>query len=255
MDLGLKGKKAIVTGGTRGIGRAIAESLAREGVDIAICARTESGVVETVQALSALGVRASGTALDVRDRDAFTKWHEAASTALGGIDIAISNVSTRPTLSGEDGWREAFETDFLQHVRFAELSLPLLSRGKDASLLFVSSIAATLMVLPPGESAYGTMKAALISYMGQLAAKHGPSGIRVNAVSPGPIFFEGGVWDQIRKHQPDLFNRAAQMSALGRHGRPEEVADAITFLASPRAGFITGANLRIDGAMVKTVNH
>jgi len=255
MDLGLKGKKAIVTGGTRGIGRALVESLAREGVDIAICARTESAVVETVSALRSQGVRAFGTALDVRDREAFTRWHAAASAELGGLDIAISNVSTRPTLKGEEGWREAFETDFLQHVRFAELSLPMLAAGQDASLLFVSSIAATLMVLPPGESAYGTMKAALVSYMGQLAAKHGASGIRVNAVSPGPILFAGGVWDQIRQHQPDLFNRAAQMSALGRHGRPEEVADAITFLVSPKAGFITGANLRIDGAMVKTVNH
>lgn len=255
MDLGLKGKKAIVTGATRGIGRAIAETLAREGVDIALCARTEAGVTETVSALRSFGVRASGTALDVRDREAFTRWHEGAALELGGIDIAISNVSTRPTLKGEDGWREAFETDFLQHVRFAELSLPRLARGNDPSLLFVSSIAATLMVLPPGESAYGTMKAALVSYMGQLAATHGSAGIRVNAVSPGPILFPGGVWDQIRTHQPDLFNRAAQMSALGRHGRPEEVADAITFLVSPRAGFITGANLRIDGAMVKTVNH
>lgn len=255
MDLGLKGKRAIVTGGTRGIGRAIVESLAREGVDIAVCARTESGVVETVESVASHGVRAFGTALDVRDRDAFTRWHAKAAAELGGLDIAVSNVSTRPTLKGEDGWRGAFDTDFLQHVRFAELSLPKLAEGRDPSLLFVSSIAAALMVLPPGESAYGTMKAALVSYMGQLAATHGTSGIRVNAVSPGPILFEGGVWDQIRTHQPDLFRRAAQMSALGRHGRPEEVADAITFLVSPRAGFITGANLRIDGAMVKTVNH
>jgi 3-oxoacyl-[acyl-carrier protein] reductase len=106
-----------------------------------------------------------------------------------------------------------------------------------------------------GAAVYCASKGAVSILTKALALELAPRGIRVNAVSPGPIFFEGGVWDQIRKHQPDLFNRAAQMSALGRHGRPEEVADAITFLASPRAGFITGANLRIDGAMVKTVNH
>ena len=255
MDLELKGKRAIITGGTRGIGRAIADQLAAEGADVAICARTEAGVIETVEALKAQGVRAFGSALDVRDADAFRAWHESAVRDLGGVDIAISNVSTRPTLEGEEGWREAFDTDFLQHVRFAELSLPKLAEGRDANLLFLSSIAATLTILPPGESAYGTMKAALISYMGQLASTHGSKGVRVNAVSPGPIFFPGGVWDQIGKHQPDMFKRVAQMSALGRHGTPEEVADAVVFLCSPKAGYITGANLRVDGAMVKTVNH
>lgn len=255
MDLGLKGKRAIVTGATRGIGRAIAQRLASEGADIALCARTEAGVAEAVNSLKAAGVRVFGQALDVRDRDAFTRWHAAACESLGGLDIAISNVSTRPTLQGEDGWREAFDTDFLQHVRFAELSLAPLKAGRDPSLLFVSSIAATMTILPPGESAYGTMKSALNSYMGQLASMHGAAGIRVNTVSPGPIFFEGGVWDQIKTHQPEMFARVSQMSALRRHGKAEEVADPVAFLVSPRAGYITGANLRIDGAMVKTVNH
>jgi len=255
MDLGLSGKRIIITGGTRGIGRATALRLASEGASIALCARTPGAVDEMIQELTALGVQAFGAALDVRDRDAFATWLSSAVVQLGGLDIAISNVSTRPTQQGDAAWREAFETDFLQHVRLSDLALPHLQGGADPALLFVSSIASILTVLPPGEDGYGTMKAALISLTGQLASKHGSKGIRVNAVSPGPILFPGGVWDQIRTAHPQLFERAAQLPALGRHGRPEEVADAIAFLVSPRASYITGANLRIDGAAVKAVNY
>jgi len=255
MDLGLRGKRAIVTGGTRGIGRAAAELLALEGASVAICARTPSAVAEAVTSLERHGVPAFGAALDVRDGSAFRAWLGSAAAALGGIDVVVSNVSTRPTMQGEDAWREAFETDFLQHVRISELALPHLEQGRDPCLLFVSSIASVLTVLPPGEDGYGTMKAALISLTGQLAAKHGAKGIRVNAISPGPVLFPGGVWDQIRSAQPALFERAAKMSALGRHATPEEIADAIAFLVSPRARYITGANLRIDGAAVKSVNY
>ena len=255
MDLGLRGKRAIITGGTRGIGRAIALGLANEGANVALCARTQSQVEEAVAALKTIGVQAFGAALDVRDGQAFTTWFSSAVEQLGGLDIAISNVSTRPTLQGEAAWREAFETDFLQHVRFSNVALPSLEKGKDPALLFVSSIASILTVLPPGEDGYGTMKAALISLTGQLAAKHGSKGIRVNAVSPGPILFPGGVWDQIRTANPTLFERAAQLPALGRHGRPEEVADAVAFLVSPRASYISGSNLRIDGAAVRSVNY
>ena len=255
MDLGLSGKRIILTGGTRGIGRAIALRLANEKASMALCARTPSAVDKMVSELNAHGVQAFGAALDVRDGDAFKNWFSVAVGQLGGLDVAISNVSTRPTQQGEAAWREAFETDFLQHVRFSDLALPHLQRGASPALLFVSSIASILTVLPPGEDGYGTMKAALISLTGQLAAKHGSTGIRVNAVSPGPILFPGGVWDQIRSAQPQLFERAANLSALGRHGTPEEVADAIAFLVSPRASYITGANLRIDGAAVKAVNY
>ncbi len=255
MDLGLDGKRVLITGGTRGIGRAIAERLALEGASVALCARTPGAVADAVASLKSHGVRAFGAALDVRDGQAFTSWFSEAVAELGGLDIVVSNVSTRPTQQGEDAWREAFETDFLQHVRMSNLALPHLAQGRDPTLLFVSSIASILTTLPPGEDGYGTMKAALISLTGQLAAKFGSKGIRVNAVSPGPILFPGGVWEQIRAANPQLFERAAQLSALGRHGKPEEVADAVAFLVSPRASYITGANLRIDGAAVKSVNY
>lgn len=254
MDLGLKGRRALVTGGSRGIGRAIVEALAAEGVHVALCARGEAGVKEALAAARAHGVQAHGQALDVRNGDAVKSWFQGAAAALGGLDIVISNVSTRPTERGEAMWRDALETDLLHHVRLAELALPVLQAGRDPSLLFVASIASVMTQLPPTEEAYGPMKAALVNYTGQLAARHGAAGVRVNAVSPGPIFHEGGEWDRIRAVKPALFAMASKLAALGRLGTPAEVAKAVVFLCSPAASYITGANLRIDGGAVKTAN-
>lgn len=254
MDLKLQGKRALVTGGTRGIGREIVRALLAEGCVVATCARGADGLAALEAEAAAAGGVVHGAALDVRDGQAFGSWFASAVARLGGLDVVVSNVSTRVTITGEDMWRETFETDLLQHVRLAELAVPELLKGQSPALVFISSIAGVLTNLPPGEEAYGTMKAALVNYAGQLSARHGAKGLRVNTVSPGPIFFEGGVWDQIRTHQPALFESAARLSVLGRHGTAREVGDAVAFLASPLAGYITGANLRVDGGMVKTAN-
>jgi 3-oxoacyl-[acyl-carrier protein] reductase len=254
MDLNLEGKRAIVTGATRGIGFAIAHRLAREGCDLAFCARTQAGVEKAEKAFLDLGIRAYGKVLDVRDASAFGAWFGSAVADLGGLDVVVSNVSTRPTHRGEDAWRESFEVDLLQHVRIANAAIPHLKQGNDPALVFIASIASGLTQLPPGEDAYGAMKAGVISLTGQLAAKHGSSGIRVNAVSPGPVMFEGGFWDQVRNAAPQMFDTAARLSALGRHATPEEVADPVAFLCSPLARYISGANLRIDGAALKSAN-
>ena len=254
MDLGLKGRRALVTGGSRGIGRAIVDALAAEGAHVALCARNDVGVQAAAAAARAQGVQVHAQALDVRDADAMAAWFHASAAALGGLDIVISNVSTRPTERGETMWRDALETDLLHHVRLAELALPVLHAGRDPCLLFIASIASVMTQLPPSEEAYGPMKAALVNYTGQLAARHGASGLRVNAVSPGPILHQGGEWDRLRTARPALFAAACKLPALGRLGTPEEVARAVVFLCSPAASYITGANLRIDGGAVKTAN-
>jgi NAD(P)-dependent dehydrogenase (short-subunit alcohol dehydrogenase family) len=254
MDLGLKGKRAIVTGGSRGIGREICETLAAEGVSIATCARGRETLDEALASFRAKGVNAIGEAFDVRDTAAFGHWIENSIEQLGGLDILVSNVSTRVDPGGADWWPETFETDLHQHVRAFDAALPALRSGDQPSVLFVSSIASVLTQLPPNEIAYGAMKAALTSFAGQMATVHGPSGVRVNLVAPGPIFFEGGVWDKIKQHQPALYQRASGLPALGRMGGPEDVAKAVAFLVSPAAGYITGANLRIDGGVIRTAN-
>ncbi|MGP1354846.1 MAG: SDR family NAD(P)-dependent oxidoreductase [Parasphingopyxis sp.] len=254
MDLRLKGARALVSGGSRGIGAAICTALAAEGAAIATCARGTEDLERALEGYRSQGVEAHGEALDVRDADAFDAWVARSAEAMGGIDIVVSNVSTRIDPSSADWWPDTFETDLMQHVRLKTLTVPHLAKGNDAALIFIASIASILTALPPHEEAYGAMKAGLVNLVGQWAVQLAPQGIRVNAISPGPIDFEGGWWDQIKQAQPEAYQRAAGMAALGRLGAPEEIANAAAFLASPASSFTTGANLRIDGGLIKTAN-
>jgi NAD(P)-dependent dehydrogenase (short-subunit alcohol dehydrogenase family) len=204
--------------------------------------------------LTSYGSEVYGEALDVRDERAMTDWVQNIGRKFGGLDIAISNVSTRVDPNSKSWWPETFEADLMQHVRFKHLVMPHLEQGKKSSMVFVASIASVLTTLPPYEEAYGAMKASLVNLVGQWAVSYARRGVRVNAVSPGPIDFEGGWWDMIRRTDPASHQRAASMAALGRLGHPQEVADAVVFLASPAASFITGANLRVDGGLVKAAN-
>ena len=189
--------------------------------------------------------------MDVTGKESYAQWLHDSIEFLGGLDIFVSNVSTRIASTGEQRWRDAFEVDFMQHVVAAEQAIPHLKEGESPSFVFISSIASVMANIIPMEHEYGAMKAALNAYASQLAHRLAGDGIRSNFVTPGPIDFEGGFWDKVKKASPEMFEQAGNLSALQRHGTPEEVANGVVFLASPAASYITGANLRIDGGALK----
>lgn len=254
MDLRLKGKRVIVTGGSRGIGRAIIETMLNEGAEVATCARGADALNATIEAWRSQGAKVYGEAVDVTQASDYAQWFENAVGFLGGLDIFISNVSTRIESKGEQRWLDNFDVDFMQHVRASEMAIPHLQKGKEPAFVFVSTIAAQMANIIPMEREYGAMKAALNAYASQLAHRLANDGVRSNIVSPGPIDFEGGFWDQVKQANPELYKRASKISAMQRHGTAEEVANAVVFLASPAASYITGANLRIDGGALTQIN-
>lgn len=250
MNLQLEGRKAIVTGGSGGIGRSTAEVLAEEGCHVGICARGEEGVEEAVSSIRAKGVSAFGRALDVADGDALRGWVEDAAEALAGLDIVVANVSALGSGEGEEEWRRAFQVDLMHTVRTVETALPYLSESDAATIVIVSSVSARE---PMSAGAYGAFKAALDHYGKGLAIQLASDGIRVNVVSPGTIYVEDGFWGNIEREDPEMFRQALNANPMGRMGTPEEVARAIAFLASPASSFTSGTNLLVDGALTRGV--
>jgi 3-oxoacyl-[acyl-carrier protein] reductase len=250
MDLGLNGRKALVTAATRGIGLAIAQTLADNGCDVAVCARGAEGLETTKKDLEARGVKAFTKVVDVADGDALKGFVSEAADALGGLDVFVSNASAGGG-PGEGGWQPAFDVDVMGAVRGIGAATPFLAQSDAGSVVIISSTAALEYLGIP--QAYNAMKAALISHASDMSQALAPQGVRVNVVSPGPIYFEGGNWEMIKQAMPAMYEGALAQCAIGRMGSPEEVARAVVFLASPAASLVTGANLVVDGGFTKRV--
>jgi NAD(P)-dependent dehydrogenase (short-subunit alcohol dehydrogenase family) len=251
MDLGLKGKKVILTGGSRGIGRAALEIFAAEGCDVAFFSRNQAQVDDTAASLARFGGKVHGSTFDLKDRAAgYAGWLTGAAEALGGCDIFVPGASASGSQATGD-WQTCLEFDVMGTVRGCEALEPYLQKSGSGSVIVMSSTAAAETFIVP--QAFNALKAALLTYAKQLSQAWGPKGIRVNSIMPGPISFPTGNWEAIKTAMPDFYQATASQFALGRFGRPEDVARTIVFLASPASAFTTGTTVVIDGGYTKRV--
>ncbi len=251
MDLGLNGKRAVITGGSKGIGKAIAQAFAAEGADVSICARNSADIDATLVSLSSQSVKAIGQALDVADPVALKQWVESSAEELGGIDSLVCNVSALAVGDTAETWNSSFQVDMMHTVNAVAAAVPFLEKSSCGSIVIISSVSGFEVDFAAGS--YGAIKAALIHYAKGLSRQLVSKGIRVNCVSPGNTYFDGGIWQTIENNTPDLFESTVKVNPTGKFGTPTEVANGVVFLASPMASRISGTNLIIDGALTVAV--
>ncbi|MCC5872845.1 MAG: SDR family oxidoreductase [Gammaproteobacteria bacterium] len=253
MDLGLKGRRAVILGGSRGIGFYTAKLMANEGASVAICARNAEGVAKATAELEACGDgKVFGAAVDLTDGDATRAFVREAGEALGGLDILIHNASGFDSSGDEDGWLRSFQVDMMAGVRAVEEALPLLKASDAPSITFIGSMASKFFF--GRRSSYGPAKAAMRAYANELAQSFGKDGIRANAISPGAVHFPGGSWDKVKQAQPDFYAKVEKKIPLGRLGTAEEIARIIAFVASPAGLWINATHIAADGGQVPAVD-
>lgn len=251
MDLGLRDKKAIITGGTKGIGRVILELLINEGCNVATCSRSIEDVNKTIDKCSTKRAEVFGDACNVSDKDEYEGWIDAMVEKMDGVDIFIPNVSAGGGMDSEKNWWKNFETDVLGTVRGCEAVMPHMKEQGSGAITMISTTAAVETF--GGPMAYNAMKASLITYAKQLSQFIGHENIRVNTVLPGPIEFPGGSWEMIKDTMPKWYDKILSDHPSGRLGTPAEVANCIVFLSSPAASWVTGSNVVVDGGFTKRV--
>jgi 3-oxoacyl-[acyl-carrier protein] reductase len=251
MDLGLNGKKALVTGATKGIGRAVAETLLAEGASVAICARTADDVDAAVAQMSSAGT-VVGSAVDAADSDAVAAWVAASADALGGVDIYVHNTSAKPQRKVE-GWINNFNVDLMALVVGVGAATEALADGGGTVISIGTT--ATAEHFATGSGSYSAFKAAVTNWTLGQAQVLGARGVRCNVVSPGPIFIEGGDWDMIKERMADFYAATQQAHPQGELGTAQDIANAVAFLAGDAAGHVNGVNLTVDGGFLKRVDY
>lgn len=248
MELGLKGKRAVVTGASRGIGFAIADALAAEGVAVAICARGAAGLEAAAAKIARHGVQVHAQPCDVADKASLEGFMDDAAAALGGLEILVNNPSGFGRTDDEEGWRVGLDVDLMALVRASWKACPHMRDAGGGAIVHISSISGLTSSTrtPP----YGAVKAAVNQYTQTQAAKLAGDGIRVNAIAPGSIFFEGGTWDEAKQNNPALYEGIKASIPFGRMGGPEEVANLAVYLASDAASWVTGQTIACDGGQM-----
>jgi 3-oxoacyl-[acyl-carrier protein] reductase len=247
MTIDFTGRRAIICGGSRGIGRAIALGLAAGGADVSICARGAETLERTRQEIANTGRSAHASSVDLGDAAAINTYIAGAAQALGGIDILVNNASAFGSTDDEAGWMTSMAIDMMAIVHATQAALPFLKESKGC-VINTSSISALRSAArqPP----YGAIKAAVIHYTNTQAAMYARSGIRVNGIAPGSIEFPGGVWDRRKKEGSPIYDAVLKSIPFGRLGHPEEVANVALFLASPMASWVTGQTIVVDGGQL-----